>query len=131
MTVSTKRGHRTASTAVLVVLGGAVAAATWAGGRHGLAIGLLGFYVVAGVVAWFWSGGSGDVAAIMRVGGDERQQTLDLKATAFAGGAGALAAVAGIIVESARGGDPTPYAIICAVAGFAYVTALTVLHRRS
>ena len=69
MTTTTRRGYRGATAAVLVVGGGAVAVACWVGGDHGLAIGLAVFYALAAVVAFLWSGGKGDIAAIMRIGG--------------------------------------------------------------
>jgi hypothetical protein len=72
--MTTKTGHRGAAVAVLVVVGGAVAVASWVGGDHGLAIGLVAIYAAAAVVAYLWSGGSGDIAALMRAGGDERQR---------------------------------------------------------
>jgi hypothetical protein len=120
-----------ASAAVLLVGGGAIAAGVWAGGDHGFAVGLLGFYAVAGLIAYVWSGGSGDVAAIMRVGGDERQRTMDLRATAISGFALSAACVIGMIVDLARGGDGTPYVWLCAVAGVSYALALTWVKRRT
>ena len=41
MTNASVTGHRGASVAVLVVGGGGLAAGTWVGGDHGLAIGLI------------------------------------------------------------------------------------------
>jgi hypothetical protein len=114
------------------VAGGALAAATWVGGEHGLALGLVAFYVVVSAVAFFWSGREGDVAAIMRVGGDERQRRLDMDATAYAGLAMATAAIIGAIISSARHhGDIGQYGVICVVGGVSYVVSLAVLKRRS
>jgi hypothetical protein len=127
----TKRGHRSASTVILAVFGAALAAATWISGDHGLAIGFVVFYAVASTIAWFWSGGSGDVAAIMRVGGDERQKSIDLQATAYAGFAATLFAGGAVIVQTARGADPFAYALVCGVGGLSYVIALAFLRRRS
>lgn len=131
MTTATQTGHRGVTAAVLIVGGGAVAAATWASGDHGLAIGLVVFYVVAAGVAYLWSGGKGDVAAIMRVGGDERQKGIDRDATAITGMAMSLAALVGAIVETARDGDPGAFGVMCVVGGLSYVVALIALrHRR-
>jgi len=47
----TVTGHRGATAAVLVVGGGGLAVATWIGGQHGLAVGLVAFYAVAAAVA--------------------------------------------------------------------------------
>jgi hypothetical protein len=131
MTYASTAGHRGATAAVLLVGGGGLAAATWLGGEHGLALGLVAFYAVAAVVAFVWSGRDGDVAAIMRVGGDERQRRLDLDATAYAGLAMAVAAIIGAIVSAARNhGDIGQYGVICVVGGVSYVVSLAVLKSR-
>jgi hypothetical protein len=127
---ATRSGYRSASAAVLVVGGGAIAAATWVGGDHGLAIGLVVFYVVAASAAFLWAGGKGDVAAIMRVGGDERQRGLDRDATAITGMVMSLAAIVGAIIQTARTSDPGPYGVMCVVGGVSYVVGLIVLRRR-
>ncbi len=130
MISSERSGRRAATAAVLVVGGGAVAAACWIGGDHGLAIGLVVFYAIAAGIAFLWAGGDGDVAAIMRVGGDERQRGIDRDATAIAGIAVSIAAVIGAIVQTARNLNPGPYGIMCAVGGIAYSVSLFVLRRR-
>ena len=131
MTNATLAGHRGATVAVLVVGGGGIAAATWVGGDHGLAIGLVGFYAVAAVVAYIWSGRDSDVGSIMRVGGDERQRRLDRDATALSGLAMAAAAIVGAIVSAARNhGDIGGYGLICFVGGVTYALSLLVLKRR-
>ncbi len=116
---------------MLLVGGGAIATATWISGEHGLAIGLVVFYVIAAVIAWLWAGGKGDVAAIMRVGGDERQRGLDRDATTIAGYAMVIAAITGAVVQIARGEGPGAYGVMCLVGGVTYVVALLVLQRRS
>ena len=88
------------------------------------------FFAVAALVAWLRSGGAGGVAALMRAGGDERQRAVDRNATAVAGFAMAGVALVGVVVQLARDGDPTPYAVICAVGGLAYTCAVVVLRRR-
>ena len=131
MRTATPAGHRMATAAVLVIGGGAVAVATWAGGDHGLAVGLVAFYVVAAGIAYIWSGGKGDVAAIMRVGGDERQRGIDRDATALTGIVMALAAIAGAVVQTARSGDPGGYGVMCVVGGITYTVGVIVFrHRR-
>jgi hypothetical protein len=131
MTYATTTGHRGATAAVLLVGGGGLAAATWIGGDHGLALGLVAFYALVSAVAFLWSGRDGDVAAILRVGGDERQRRLDLDATAYAGLAMGAAAIVGAIVSAARHhGDIGAYGVICVVGGVAYVLCLAVLKRR-
>jgi hypothetical protein len=124
MTRATLTGHRGASAAVLLVGGGALAAATWIAGDRGFAIALVAVYVILAGVAYLWSGGRGDVAAIMRAGGDERQRSLDRDATAITGLVMAGAAIIGAIVQVARGEDPGGYGVLCVVGGITYVVAI-------
>ena len=132
MRQSSRNGHRGLSAAVLLVGGGAVAIAAWVGGHPGVAAAVIGAYIVLAVIAFVWSGGGGDVAAIMRGGSDERQHALDLRATAAAGSATALFTVAAAVVNIARnGGDPGAYGVICMVFGISYGVALAVLRRRT
>lgn len=125
-------GHRGASAAVLLIGGGAVAAAVWIGGDPGLAAVILGIYGVLGIGAFIWSGGAGDVAAIMRGGADERQRSIDLRATAAAGiVTGCVAVVAAIVNIARTGGDPGAYGVVCLVFGISYGVALAVVRRRA
>ena len=129
---SRRNGHRGASAAVLLVGGGAVAIAAWIGGQPEVAAVLFGAYVVFAVIAFLWSGRGGDIAAIMRGGGDERQRTIDLRAGAVAATATALFSIGGAIVNMARtGGDPGAYGIVCVVFGISYGAALAVLRVRT
>jgi hypothetical protein len=132
MRQGSRRGHRGASAAVLLIGGGAVAAAAWIGGHPGVAAVVIGAYVVLAVVAFLWSGGRGDVAAIMRGGADERQHGLDLRATAAAGTVTSIVTVGGAVVNIARtGGDPGVWGVVCVVFGVTYGVALAVLRWRS
>lgn len=130
MMSTSRSGHRGATTAVLAVGGGALAVASWIGGDHGLAVGLLVFYAITGGIAYIWAGRDGDVAALMRVGGDERQRGMDREATAIAGLAVCAAAIIGAIVQTARSLDPGPYGLMCVVGGVSYTVSLIVLRRR-
>ena len=127
-----RNGHRGASTAVLLVGGGAVAGAAWIGGHPGVAAAVIGAYVVLAIIAFLWSGGRGDVAAILRGGGDERQRAIDLRATAVAASCTAVFTLVGAVVSIARnGGDPGAYGVLCMVFGISYGVALAVLRTRT
>jgi hypothetical protein len=115
---------------VLVVGGGALAIATWVRGDHGFAIGLVAFYAVTAGIAYLWSGGKGDVAAIMRAGGDERQRGIDHDATAITGLVMTLAALVGVVVQTARGADPGGYGVMCVVGGLTYTVSLIAFRLR-
>lgn len=119
-----------ATTATLAVGGGAITVASWIGGQHGLAIGLAVFYAVGCVLSYLWSRGRGDVPAIMRLSGDERQRLIDIRATAFAGLATLLFCLGGAVVDLAGGGTGNPWALICGVGGASYAVAVAVLIRR-
>ena len=130
-TVATKKTpKRLLGTAALLVPGGAIAVATWVGGQHGWAVGIGIFYAICSLVVYVWSGQRGDVAALLRVDGDERQRQLDLGAMAIAGLAMTLCCIVGVIVDLARGGSGGPWAALCAVGGITYAIALAVIRRR-
>jgi len=122
--------RRSASGSVLIVGGGAIAVATWVSGDRALAWVVGAFYVVAAIIVTLWSRGRGDVAAILRVDGDERQRGMDRDATAITGLAMALAAIVGAVVQLARTGDPGAYGLLCVVGGVSYAVSLTFLRRR-
>ena len=130
MNVRTRTGHRGLTAAVLVVGGGALTVATWSHGDHGVAVATGAFYAVAATATFVWAGGSGDVAAIMRAGGDERQRAIDVEATAVTGLVLIVAIVVGGVVELFRTGNLGQYGLMGALAGTTYVVSLTVLRRR-
>ena len=131
MSSRARNGHRWAAAAVLLIGGAAVSIAVWLAGEPGTAAIVFGAYLVFAAVALVWSGGSGDVAAIMRGRSDERQRTIDLRATAAAGTATAVFTVVAAIVHIATtGGNPGAYGVICIVFGVSYGLALVVFRRR-
>lgn len=122
--------RRNATTGLLAVLGAAITGATWVGGEHGLAIAMAGLYLLSCAVSYLWSRGSGDVAAIIRLSGDERQRLIDIRATAAAGLATIAFCLGGAMVNLAAGGTGSPWTLICVVAGLSYVVAVGVFRRR-
>jgi hypothetical protein len=89
------------------------------------------FYAVAAGIAYVWAGRGGDVAAILRVGGDERQRGIDRDATAISGLAMAVAAIAGATISAAmHNGDPGAYGVLCAVGGISYTVSLIAYRKR-
>ena len=73
-----------------------------------------------------------EVATLLRDSGhDERQARISLRASALTAYAVILVAVAMSFVELARGHQPGPWGVICAVAGLTYITSIFVLTRRS
>ena len=123
-------GSRAATAIVLAIGGAAVAAATWFGGDHGWAIAAIAAYAVLAAAVYVWAGRSGDVAALLRGGGDERQRGLDRDATAITALAMVAVAVFGALIQLGRTGNPGVYGTLCVVAGAAYAISLAVQSRR-
>jgi hypothetical protein len=72
-----------------------------------------------------------EVAALLRDSGhDERQAQINLRASALTAYSVILLAVVMAFVELARGRDPGPWGVICAVAGLTYLASIVVLSRR-
>jgi hypothetical protein len=66
----------------------------------------------------------------LRVGGDERQRSLDRDATAISGMVMSLVAVVGAIIQLGRTGNPGVYGVFCVVGGVTYAVSLAVLRRQ-
>ena len=130
-TTTTRSRRLVVAGAFLLVPGLAISLAAWIGGEPYLALVLAGFYVLCGVGAYMWSAGKGDLAAIMRVDGDERQKLIDARATIITCYVVLAFCVGGAAVDLARGGSGNPWALICAVGGVTYAIALAVIHRRN
>lgn len=79
---------------------------------------------------WAWAGGRGDVVAILRAGGDERQRSIDRDATSVTGPMMTAVAVVGGVVELARTGGAGVFGLFCAVAGVTYAFSLFMVLRR-
>lgn len=126
----TTKGHRTATPAVLVVGGGALAAATWIGGEHGLAVGLVVFYLLAAIGAYWWAGRDTDTGAIMRAGGDERQRRIDRDAIGITGVVLMYTAIVGAVVSAAvNEGNIGAFGLMAGVGAIAYVASIGYLRR--
>lgn len=64
-------------------------------------------------------------------GRDERITSIDLKATAFAGGVVLITIIGAFVVEIARGQDGLPYTWLGALGGLSYIGAVIALRMRS
>jgi hypothetical protein len=116
--------------AVALALGGVFLVAQWIGGDP--TGGLISFAIMAGFAAILvlLEGRSGAVEIMRRPARDERARTIDLAATAFAGVVLITVIIAAVMVQLARGEDPSPYAQLGAVGGVAYLIALVAMQRR-
>ena len=125
---STRRlGRRAAGRWVLpaasVLAGGIVWAAAAIGGHP--ALGAVCFAIMAGYAAVLVFGRRSDIIRVL--GGDpadERWHWIDVRATAFAGGAVIFAIIAAFVWELAHGRNGQAFANLGAIAGGSYVAAL-------
>ncbi len=126
----TYRRSRWFMPAFALALGLVFLAAQWigddpAGGLVSLAI-MAGF----GAVLLALESRSGTAAILNRPAHDERARSLDLAATAFAGVVVISIILVAVMVQLARGEDPSPYAELGAAGGVAYLVALFGMQRR-
>jgi hypothetical protein len=110
---------------VAVAIGVAYLLAGWAGGDLGF--GLTGLAVMTGlaVIMLLVRRRSETVQGLLDRR-DERINTIDLRATAFAGIAVIVTVVVAFVVEIARGQDGAPFYWLGAVGGVAYIGAVIV-----
>ena len=113
-----------------LVIGIAYLIANWIGGN--LVLGTVMFAVMVLYVAGLLVGGRSELVRVLRgQPSDERYQSFDLRATAYAGVLTILVLIGGFVYELAQGKDGQPYSLLCAVAGVSYLVALIWLRWRS
>jgi hypothetical protein len=114
----------------MAVTGTAIGLATAISG--GLAAGaLVEVFVVVATVGYYRLGGHDtDAGAIFGTRTDERQAEIRLRASAFAGEATTVFALAAFVVQTARGASAWPFALVCAVSGISFALG-TALQRRA
>jgi hypothetical protein len=116
--------------ATCVLAAGGYTAVFLARGDVATAVWAAGIMLAYGAVLVAFSRRS-EVAALLRDSGhDERQVQINLRASALTAYSVILLAVVMGFVELARGRDPGPWGVICAVAGLTYLVSIVVLSRR-
>ena len=111
-------------------LGAAIFVAFAIGGDPGE--GVFGFGVMAALAALFFFGGRSEtLSGLGGPGRDERWESIDLRASAFAGLVTITAIIGAWLWEIAHGDDGSPYGQLGAVAGIAYIVGVAILRRRS
>jgi len=94
--------------------------------------GLYGFAVMAVLAAVFAFGGRSEtIRGLSGPGRDERWQLIDLRATAFAGSVVLTVMIGAWLYDIAQGGDGSPYALLLAISGVAYVVGVAIDRFRS
>ena len=128
----TTRKHfnrRWATPLVAVTIGVAYLVAGWLG--DDLFFGVFGFGVMlAAAAALLLLSRVSETVAGLLDHGDERINMIDLEATTIAGMTVVVAVIVGFVVEIARGQDGSPYSMLGALGGVAYIAALGVLRFR-
>ncbi len=115
---------------LLLVLGGVIFAAMAIGGNPDEGAGSFAVMAVAAAVFWF-GGRSETLRGLGGPGRDERWSMIDLRATAFTGGAVLLVLTGSWLWELAHGEDGDPYNQIMAIGGLSYIAAVAYLRWRS
>jgi len=115
--------------AFAVVLGLVLFVAQWIGGSP--LGGLVSLGIMVGFGALLLLGGRSETIRGLRGDGrDERFRQIDVHATAVAGLAVITAVIVAFVVELARGHSGNPYGWLGAIAGIAYLVAVTVFRIR-
>ena len=94
--------------------------------------GAISLAIMAGAGALFLFGRRGET--LRGIGGperDERWEMIDLRAVAYTGLVLITFIIGGFLYEVARGEDGSPYTLMGAVGGLAYVLFVALLRRRS
>ncbi len=94
--------------------------------------GAISLAIMAGAGALFLFGRRGET--LRGIGGperDERWELIDLRAVAYTGLVLITFIIGGFLYEVARGEDGSPYTLMGAVGGLAYVLFVALLRRRS
>jgi drug/metabolite transporter (DMT)-like permease len=126
----TYRRSRWLMPAVALALGVVFFVAQWIGDDPSGGFVSLAIMAVFAAVLVLLEGRSGAVAILRRPARDERARSIDMAATAFSGVVLITVVIAAVMVQLARGEDPSPYAQLGAVAGVAYLVALVAMQRR-
>jgi hypothetical protein len=109
---------------VMAAGGTTIALATILGSGLSRAAGVEAFTVVAAIGYYYLGGRDSDGGALIGAQADERQAGLGLRASALAGRATIVVALAGFVVQTARGQDTWPFALLCAVGAISFVAGV-------
>jgi hypothetical protein len=113
-----------------VVLGFVFLVVLWASGNPGAGLGSLA--IMAGYGLLLSVGGRSEIVRTLRgQAPDERYGMFDLRATAITGTVTLSVLVGGALYELVRGGDPSTFVLIIAVAAVTYLASLLWLGWRS
>ena len=112
-------------------LGALMLAAFWIGDDLGQGLKSFGIMAVLAAAFAIGAGRSETIAGIGGSGRDERWEMIDLRATAMAGVVLIVAVIGAFLYEIADGQDGSPYSLLGAITGLAYVVSVALLRWRS
>ena len=121
---TTTMGARWGMPAFGLVMGAVLFAASALGGQPGLGLGMFAVMAIYSGVLVAFGGRSETVGVLRGQPADERLAGFSVAATAVAGLAAILVALAGFLWQIAHGQSGSDFALVAAVAGIAYLGAL-------
>jgi hypothetical protein len=111
----------------VMVIGGSVIAAAVVIGQGWAAAVPVEVVTVAAAIGYYVLGGSGsDLGAIIGHRTDERQASIRIRARALAAQVAGLAAVAGYVIELARGNGVWPFELFLAILAGSFLAGLVI-----
>ena len=126
----TSRYPRLVAPVTTAVLGSAIAIGAWIGAGWGPAL-VIEMGTIVGAVGYFvLGGGDTDLGALFGSRPDERQASLDMRATALAGKVLIVVAIGGVVVAIATGTAVWPFLLFCFVGAAAYLLGLVKYRNR-
>jgi hypothetical protein len=115
---------------VMAIGGSAIALASIARSGWGAAI-AVELVTIAATIGYYLLGGSeSDVGAVFGARPDERQATIEMRATALVGNVMCLVAVIGFVIATALGSATWPFVLFSVVGAATFVAGLVVYRAR-
>jgi hypothetical protein len=120
------RHPRLQAPAVMAIGGSVIAAAVLIGQGWAAAVPVEVVTIAAAIGYYLLGGRSGDLGAIIGHQADERQESIRVRARALAAQAAGLAALAGYVIELARGSAVWPFELFVAVLAGSFLAGLVI-----
>ena len=120
------RHPRLAAPAVMAIGGSVIAAAVLTGQGWAAAVPVEVVTIAAAIGYYLLGGRGGDLGAIIGHQADERQESIRVRARALAAQVAGLAALAGYVIELARGSAVWPFELFVAVLAGSFLAGLVI-----
>ena len=116
--------------ATAFALGSAIAVGAWIGSGWGAAVGIEVITIAGAIFYYLYGRRDSDVGALFGGRPDERQASISMRSTAFAGNVLILVAIGGVIVTSALAKPVWPFLLFCVVGAATYLMGLVIYRDR-